>query len=63
MMENKRLFHEMSEWFSNLIFYGDFGSQGVVGVPFFSEGQAVLWSFVFSFQAACNFAGVSVGGT
>lgn len=53
----------MTDWFTNLIFNSDFSSQGVVSVPFLSEGQAILWSFVFSFQAACNFAGISVGGT
>lgn len=53
----------MTNKFSNLIFNGDLSSQGVVGVPLFSEGQTVLRPFVFSFQAACDFAGVSVGGT
>lgn len=62
-MKHKLLFYQMMDWFTNLIFNGDFSSQGVVGVPFLSEGQAILWSFVFSFQAACNFAGISVGGT
>lgn len=32
----------MLEYFSNLIFNSDFGSQGVVSVPLFSEGQAVF---------------------
>lgn len=32
----------MFEYFPNLIFNGDFGSQGVVSVPLLSEGQAVL---------------------
>lgn len=62
-MKNKQLFYQMTDWFTNLIFNSDFSSQGVVSVPFLSEGQAILWSFVFSFQAACNFAGISVGGT
>lgn len=47
----------------HLIFNGDFCSQGVVSVPLFGEGQAILWPFVLGFQGASNFAGVSVGGT
>lgn len=53
----------MNEYFPNLIFNSDFCSQGVVSVPLLGEGQAVFWPLVFSFQAACYFAGVSVGGT
>lgn len=53
----------MFEYFPDLIINDDFCSQGVVSVPLLSEGQAVFWPLVFSFQAACNFAGISVGRT
>lgn len=49
--------------FSNLIFNGDFCSQGVVSVPLFGESQAIFWPFVLGFQGTSNFASVSVGGT
>lgn len=51
------------EYFPDLIFNSDFCSQGVVSVPLLSEGQAVFGPLVLSFQAACNFAGISVGVT
>lgn len=63
LQKKEQSFNQTLDWFSNLIFHGDFSSQSVVSVPLLSEGQAVLWSFVFSFQAAYNFAGISVGGT
>lgn len=48
---------------SDLVFNGDLCAQGVVSIPLLCEGQTILRSLVFGFQAAHHFAGVSVGGT
>lgn len=61
-LKNEQLVSRTTGCFAHLIFNSDLSSQGVVSVPLLSEGQPILWSFVFGFQAACNFAGISVGG-
>ena len=46
---------------TNLVFDGDLGPQGVVGVPFLREGQSMLRPLVLGLQGSCDLAGLSVG--
>lgn len=45
----------------NLVFKDDLGSQGVVGVPLFREGQPMLRPLVLCLQGPRHLTGLGVG--
>lgn len=45
---------------TNLVFKGDLGPKGVVGVPLLCEGQSVFRPLVLGLQGSSDLAGLSV---
>lgn len=52
---------EMKSTPPHLVFQGDLGPQGVVGVPLFREGESMLRPLVLGLQGSGHLTGLGVG--